>query len=361
MKKILVLFLFVLNLSCMRDTWDDHTFLYVVNYSDNTFSRLEVDLDGNVMLWETTALPAAGTPNSMFLKIHPNNKFVYVQLTSFYAVYMAEDDGTLINPQLFANITRGSNSFGIYIEGTHFFSPNGKWHTIVNGSDTTVFLDSVDQTTGMLTQVSATGTGNWPGSPIFHPSGKYFYVFTVSGNGYYAYCLSEDGLVTSGPAWVGWSEPPPERVAIHPSGQYIYGTNNSYTHLWMIPVISGGADIDYNNVVQYTIVPGSNYGTYIHPNGKFLYTISGVNIEVWRIDQTTGQLMNVSSYTLTATPCMVAFNPSGQWPYVSHPTANKVTVLNVDGTTGALTFNSEFTTGSLPNYIGVARDSRESR
>jgi 6-phosphogluconolactonase (cycloisomerase 2 family) len=62
--------------------------------------------------------------------------------------------------------------------------------------------------------------------------------------------------------------------------------------------------------------------------------------------QTTGQLTNIGTYTLSATPFMAAFNPSGKRLYVSHPASNKITVLNVDSDTGAISWNSEIPTGA---------------
>lgn len=360
MRKAFILLLFVLNLSCMRNTWDEHTFMYVVNDLDNTISRYNIDPYGTVMHKETVALPAAGAVGSMYLRIHPNGKFVYVQLTGSYAVYTAEDDGTLTSPRLYANITRGTYSFGIYLDDTHFFSPDGRWHTSINGADTTVFFDSVDQDTGMLTQLSSTGTGNWPGCPIFHTSGKYFYVFSVSGNGYYVYSVSDTGTVTSGAAWVGWATNPPERMVIHPSGKFIYGTDN-ISQIWMIPVISDGADINYPNVIRYPVTSSTNRGTYLHPGGKFVYAMNSNYIDGFSIDQTTGQLTSIGTYTLSTTPYMAAFNPSGKWLYVSHTTTSTITVLNVDETTGAISLNCEIPTGSTPRYIGVANVCNEDR
>lgn len=360
MRKAFILLLFVLNLSCMRNTWDEHTFMYVVNDSDNTISRYNIDLYGTVMHKETVALPAAGAVGSMYMRIHPNARFVYVQLTGSYAVYTAEDDGTLTDPRLYPNITRGTYSFGIYYDDTHFFSPDGRWHSAVNGDNVSVFFDSVDQDTGMLTQLSSTGTGNWPNCPIFHTSGKYFYVFSVSGNGYYVYSVSDTGAVTIGTSWVGWASNPPSRMVIHPSGKFLYGTDVN-TQIWMIPVISDGANIDHANVVLYPVSSSTNYGTYLHPNGRFVYAMNSTYIDGFSIDQTTGHLTSIGTYTLPATPFLAAFNPSGKWLYVSHPTTNKITVLNVDETTGAISWNSEIPTGSTPRYIGVAHVCNEDR
>ncbi len=134
-------------------------------------------------------------------------------------------------------------------------------------------------------------------------------------------------------------------MAIHPSGKFIYGTDNS-SQIWMIPVISDGADIDHANIILYPVSAGSNYGTYLHPNGKFVYAMKSNYIDMFSIDQTTGQLTNIGTYTLSATPFMAAFNPSGKRLYVSHPASNKITVLNVDSDTGAISWNSEIPTGA---------------
>ncbi len=363
MKMFILAAVIIFNFSCNRTNYDEHVNMYVVNDNDLTISCLNIDFNGNIFNKGAVTLPG-GTAGQMYMQIHPNKKFVYLQLTTgsgyTYAVYTAENDGALSSYNVFANPARGTYYFGIYSEWMHFFHPNGKWHTCVNGDNTAVYFDSINQSTGELTQISSTGTNNWPNSSIIHPNGKYFYVFCFASSTYLVYAISDTGTVTAGvnTSWSG-SYSPPHRCVIHPSGKFLYGVNVSDNNMWLVPVISGGADLDEANKAYYTTTSGTNFGIYMRPDGKFIYTIVGTTIYGYSINQSTGTLTDIGTYTLNTTPFMAAFYPDGNWMYVTHPSTNSVSILNVDSSTGVITFNRSITVGNNPNYIAIALVSSE--
>ena len=360
---ILVAAALLFNFSCTRTNYDEHVNMYVVNDNDTTISCFNIDYKGNLFDRETVTLPG-GTAGQMFMQIHPNNKFVYVQLATgsggTYAVYKARDDGTFSSYNVFTNPARGSYYFGIYSEWSHFFHPDGKWHTCVNGDNTAVYFDSINQDTGELTQLSSTGTNNWPNSSIINPNGKYFYVFCFASSSYLVYTISDTGTVANivNTSWSG-SYSPPHSCVIHPSENFLYGVNVSDNNMWLVPILGGGANLDNAAKTYYTTMTGTNHGIYMHPNGKFIYTIVNTTIFGFSINQSTGVLTSIGTCVLSAAPALAVFHPDGNWMYVTHPSTNSVSILDVNNSTGTITFNRSITVGNNPNYIAIALVSSE--
>ena len=179
----------------------------------------------------------------------------------------------------------------------------------------------------------------------------------ISGSYYCVYTISDTGVVTFlyNKSWTGGSSMPHWSV-IHPSGRFFYGIANDGSNLLtLIPIIAGGADLDDANKIGYVdTIGGTNHNIYLHPNGQFLYSMISSTIVCYSINQSSGALSKIGSYVLGTAPAMAAFHPYGGWMYVTHPSTNLVSVLNVDNATGLISYNSSFAVGNNPNYIAIA-------
>ena len=343
--------------ACMRDKYNEFTYMYVVNQGENTISTYRIDHKGVLLDIGKTALPGAFNGG---LRLHTNNKYLYVPLTGGnYVLFKADYDGRLASSTVYPNPLRG---WAMTWHDTNHFSPNGKWHTAVDGSTSTLYLDSVNPESGMLTQLSTSGTSFWPASAVIHPNGRYCYVFCFAGNGYYVFSISESGIlapVVSMGAWPGAN--PPKVAVIHPSGKFMFGCDNPAPDMWSIPIVNDGADLNRPGSLTYPMTSAGNYGIFLHPNGKFVYALVGLNLYGYSIEQNTGILTPVpgSPYVFSTTPAHGAIHPDGNWIYVTDSVMNKLMVLNVDGNTGAVSFNRELSPGTGPIYIAVGRYSTE--
>ena len=90
----------------------------------------------------------------------------------------------------------------------------------------------------------------------------------------------------------------------------------------------------------------------VHPSGSFLYVANNGSSQViaYSIDGVTGNLTEISPYTVTLDPWNILISPNGKHLYVSHLNEATVTVMEIDQGTGALT---PITTVSTPSTVGT--------
>ena len=180
------------------------------------------------------------------------------------------------------------------------------------------------------------------------PSGKYVYVTNLKGGAsntggsisQYTIDQTTGALAAMTPAVVAAGGGSTD-IAVHPSGKWAYAVSSK----------NPGAA-----VVQYTIGAGgtltqasSALTTYvfpnflaIHPSGKYLYvTIQNGTVDQFTIDQTTGALsaMSPASVNFTGagtTTFAITVDPSGKYAYVTDYYTGAISEYTIGATTGAL-------------------------
>jgi 6-phosphogluconolactonase (cycloisomerase 2 family) len=140
--------------------------------------------------------------------------------------------------------------------------------------------------------------------------------------------------------------PSPYRVAVHPSGGFLYVTNdnNSTVSLFTIASTTGAltrmdADTATSGVQDYPIARASAVA--IHPSGRYIYftQIGGLNrVLAFTIDGSTGAMTPLGTFQPTGTnPVAITLDAAGSYAYVTNAGSNNVSVFQIDLTTGALT------------------------
>jgi 6-phosphogluconolactonase (cycloisomerase 2 family) len=235
-------------------------------------------------------------------------------------------------------------------------APGGAFLYSVSAYDEVTFGFAVNATTGALTPV--------PGSPVpfppdgiamtVHPSGKFAYLSAV------AYDISPfivnptTGAITaSGNVATGGVYP---RLGIEPKGKCLYSLNRGISFI--------NDPSKTNNISAFTVdqtsgalteISGSPFATgaspealAFHPTGKFLIvsSLSQAQLRTYAIDPTACTLTQKA--TLSKVTGELLFEPTGRFVYASSgPTANSITELSFNATTGALTQIGTVSTGKL--------------
>jgi len=347
--KLSFFFLFSLLLTCSRNTWDEYTFMYVVNSGDNTVSCFHIDPYGTEL--STKIITLTGTTTGQ-VRIHPKKRFIYFQLSGSYAVYKTNKYGDLSNGTVYSN----PNSVPPFVDDMDCFHPNGRWQVHSVDSDN-INISHVDQDTGEIIAPANTSLTFWP-QALFSRNGNFLYSFHVSSDGYRVNRFNDDGTLAQ-TASSGWSGSAPElrkKLVIDLSGKFIYGMNAlNQGVISFVPVINNGTDLDPANGVAYSTDGTTSNELLMHPDGKFLYALVGNSIYWFTIDQSTGHLTSSGSISNGVTAFSGAFHPDGEWLYVTYQGSNKVSVYNVDTSTGSLTWDRDIAVGNTPQGIAIGR------
>ncbi len=186
-----------------------------------SFSINQTDgLSGNVagFLTQTGTVAAGnGSQYPVHVAIEPSGRFAYVtrDTTSVETFRIDQQTGQLV--------TKGSTTTGFAPNGVTC-DPTGRFAYVANQNQGTVSTFSINQTTGLLTNLNLTvsvGTQNY--SVACDPTGK----FLFAGNGgtdlVHAFSIDQ---TTGGPTLAGTvaTASGPRRVAVDPTGRFVYAT-----------------------------------------------------------------------------------------------------------------------------------------
>lgn len=307
-----------------------------------------------------TAIP--GSPFSGYFvgAAHPSGKFMYgvnglSAPNNVFSYTINQSTGALSptsTPTVNANATAAQT----------FVHPGGGFVFIGNAGSQDVSSFTVDQTTGNLTKVgdypTACGCGNTAGMNIA-PNGKFFYTATNLGaNNIVKMVIDQNTGVMGTNANLG-SFAAQDAIAIDPTSTYLYVT-----------ITSGqlrGFSINPPDGVL-TQLPGSPYGgnpgnfrIAMHPSGKYLYTvnISSAPISIAKHDIASDGSLSAETITQFGTNLQfVTVDPSGRFAFVNNGGTAQFYALSLDPTNGVATVlngGNPYVTSGNPGPAVVAR------
>jgi len=168
--------------------------------------------------------------------------------------------------------------------------------------------------------------------------------------------LNHVGYIHAPPSQVG-----PERIAVHPSGNFVYVPNMGTSNLSVYSVNSADGWLTPGTPVALGAGP---HGIAIDPNGTYLYVCSqnADQLQVFSIDPGTGALSVVQSISTGVQPSSCVVDPLGRFLFVTlhgNPTTGQGSALQaylIDAPTGSVTAPSPAATlnGSQPTDVVVA-------
>jgi len=295
----------------------------------------------------------------------PSAKFLYVSDFTGAAI-----DGLAIDPATGAltpisgspfPVASGNGPSGMAIDSA------GKFLFLAHANLNGIFAFTRDATTGALTEVpgSPFAAGSAPHHVVVHPSANFLYASNLNDpmGSISAYTIDPTtGALTAiagSPFATQAGSPGPGRLAIDPSGKYLYvglgGTAaaNDFVAAFSINSSTGAL----------TAVPGSpfsagngSFSVAVDQSGKYVYTANTVDntISAFAIDLSTGALTSVSGspFATGATsgaPLALAMEPGGMFLYTANRGSDNISGLSLNVTTGALTPISGSPFGGVTN------------
>lgn len=203
----------------------------------------------------------------------------------------------------------------------------------------------VDPVTGDLTQIAMPVlTGGNPMQVAVDPTGRFACVAAYDDASVISYLLDPASHL---PVFASQSAPEyrVRSVAVHPSGKFVYGTDELNNRIAMFAVdgTTGVLTATTPATADTGVAP---HFIAVHPNGRFAYVANTDEdtIGVYSIDQTTGVLTEIpeNRFVLPATaaiPFILAVDPKGEFAYLGSTGAGSqnVSAFAIDSGTGALT------------------------
>ena len=193
-----------------------------MNQNANTVSGYAITPVTGVLTKVGTADAPTGTTPT-WIVFTPNGKFAYVSNSGSGNIseYSVNADGTLTPT---GTIPAGAGAADLTIDatGTHLYCPN----KATGGGGSTISAYSIDQTTGLLTQVGANvPSGPGPFLVTIEATGRFAYAASSGGADVHGYTIDQtSGALTpmAQPFVTGMT---PNFLIVDPSGQFAYTAN----------------------------------------------------------------------------------------------------------------------------------------
>lgn len=178
-----------------------------------------------------------------------------------------------------------------------------------------VLVFAFDQSKGTLTTTAATSASLPPGSGprhyAFHPNGRWLFTIDELASTITSFLwdgrtggLSVSGTVATRPAGVTGGTT--AEIAVHPTGQFVYGSNRGHDSIAVFSVGANGA----LTLVEHESTRGQTPRNFaLDPSGRWLIAANqrSNTLAVFSIDQATGALTPVGPLADVGSPVSVLF------------------------------------------------------
>jgi len=279
----------------------------------------------------------------------PSGKFVYATNEGDPWGYEEGSNGSVamytINATTGALTSTGGvngNCPGLCLPSSMVVDPSGKFAYVVTGGAGIPFnvaMYTIEASTGALTSTGAIATGGVPVSVAVDPAGKFVYVAAqnitpgLAGTVFmYTINTTTGALASIGTIAAGTY---PASVAVDPSGKFAYVANFGSNDVSMYTIDGATGALTSTGTIAAGTGPAS---VAVDPAGRFAYVTNfeSNDVSMYSIDATTGALTSIGTVAAGSNPASIAIRPSGKFAYVANSASNDVSMYSIDAT-GALT------------------------
>ena len=334
-----------------KGPWRVYVGSYTAGGKSKGISRFDFDPGSGKL---TPAGLAAESANPSFLALHPNGRFVYAvgeieqfegrQAGAVHAFKIAADGGLAL---LNSRPSGGQGPCHLAV------SPDGRSLLVANYSSGSTGRLAIAADGRLEEQVtSAQHVGSGPNAKrqagphahcaAFAPDANTGYVADLGADRIFSYSLQRPGMLEPGQA-IPASTPGagPRQIAIHPGGRLLFAVNELDSTMAAYAREGGG----WKPTCAVSSLPagwtGDNTGSglALHPSGQFLYGSNRGHdsVAIFSVDLHVGTLTLVGHEpTGGKTPRHIALDSSGTWLIAANQNSDALTVFRIDPKTGRL-------------------------
>jgi len=352
MKRILVLVMLIANGLCVFGQETQKQLFYVGTFTSEGAKGIYLcdfdEVTGGISLKETFL----GVDNPSFLKVSPDNKFLYVvnrapkeieQTGGYVSAYEIGRNGTLkfLNKEL----SHGADPCHVDV------SANGKFVAVANYGGGTTSLFPVNENGSLLPASSiiknegssvnqSRQTKPFAHSIKFSPFGNHVFSADLGTDQLNIFTLQGDKLVQTGQKFAKL-EPGagPRHFDFHPDGKFIFVINELNSTITTFKL----ADENWEKFQTVSTLPAdfkeASFCADIHvsADGKFLYGSNrGHNsIAVFEINRETKQLKSIGFVSVEGNwPRNFALSPDGNYLLAANQKSGNITIFRINKETG---------------------------
>jgi 6-phosphogluconolactonase (cycloisomerase 2 family) len=316
---------------------------------------------------------AGSSLNPVELSLHPSGDFLYSvhNTTSNVTIYTIDPlDGTLTAVTGSPVASGGTGAVDIAI------TPDGNFAYVANTTSGDIGIFTVDAT-GLLipnTTSALLSTGGVPQALAIDPTGQWLYMISKEASGSVSlFSIESDGTLSAVNCSTTATCPAgnmPESIAIDPTGQYISVANSSGNTMNLYGINqTTGQLLSTSGLITRSMPSSVSYyvdtaEVTVTPRFAYVGNYNGNSVSAYAITASSGALSTIGIPTGTAgKPTAVATDLAQSMLYVTNETTDNVSAFSINSSSGALTeiagspFNIETNpTGPETGPIAVSVD-----
>jgi len=331
---------------------------YVTLPNSNAVAALRIKTSGSSVNNNLTAqfttivgspFPAGSSPASVL--VHPSGQYVYVANRNENDISLFTINSSIGSLQeVLPRTTTGLTPLDMAMDS------GGNYLFVVNELSSNISVYAINPTTGVLSAIAGSPftTFNNPFALAITPSGKFLYVLNPNLTSVIAYTVASGVLqpVAGLPAQVGNG---PRAITVDPAGTFVYVTNSADNTVSVLGINSTTGALTLLGSFTTGTTP-----TAVVALDPYLYVanLGTSNISVFTVTPVTGVLTQITSSPFSAgtAPLFAVLDPDNQFLYVGSQTADSITALSIDTSTGALAATSQSAvTGTSPSSMGITK------
>ncbi len=341
-------------------------FAYILNQGASTISSYDVNASSGALTGNGPQSLTGGLGTARGLAVDPFARFVFVAHASNNVSSHRINASTGALPPIDTVSSGAAPSVTVSVDPTAItVEPSGRYAyaagSSLNGATGwQVIVLAIDQTTGELTEVAASGldVGTLPVSMTVDPTGRFLYTVDSGDDAVSMFTIAAaTGLLTSVGAALAVDDDP-RSVAVDGSGRlaYLVSAGTSQIQGFAIDAATGAlTPID-------SLTTGTNGGpsaVAADPTGRFVYAVNASinNIRPFVIDLDAADLGSLTSGTVSTTgsgPLALAVDPGGRFVYVVNQVAGSANIYSINQTSGNLSATGSIPSGALSAPIAIA-------
>ncbi|MCU7807079.1 MAG: lactonase family protein, partial [Candidatus Thiodiazotropha sp. (ex Semelilucina semeliformis)] len=343
-------------------------YAYVANHNIDTISVHAKDPSGALSALGIVQAPIdvtlSGSSGPAQIRVHPDKDVLYVvhDGSSDVGVYdINTSDGTLLEAAGSPVVSGGTGATDMAV------TPDGQYAYVANQTSGNLGVFTIDAAGLLVANGSVLSTGGTPHALAMDTSGQWLYMISREASGTVSsFEIQTDGTLLQINCSGATQNCPvgnmPESIAIDITGQFISITNSGDNSVNVFAIDQTSGELTDTRTLSARSTPSAvaylsdPVEATVTPRFAYVANFDGFSISSYLIDASNGNLSDIGTPIATAgKPTSIIVDPTGQFAYTSNSTTSDISGYAINTGTGVLSplSGTPIATGVGPESITV--------
>lgn len=336
----------------------NNALLYVLNSGDNQIAVFAIDSTTGALSPATVPTTVGAAPSA--LVIHPTRALLYVANGADGTVsgFSVNTSSGALTGLAGSPYTVGTNPQDLVID------PSGKFLYVANEGSDNITAFVIDATTGVLAAPTTAAAGNGPRSFTVTAGGTFAYAANYLAEAISIYSVNTTtGALTLVGSQATVAAPQSLRADVSGNFLFVVSETGQVVQGYRVNTTNGtltALGVTRTRTQPMALAMSVGTGT-LSPQAKHAYLVNSTEARVYSVNTSSGALSYRSTASTGSLPKSIAVDPFSRFAYVVNNAGNTLRGYSISDTTGALSridldpnaFSSDLSVGTDPQHVVV--------